>query len=234
MKDIEQLTVTQVRLYPVDSLPLDELRQLNNRNIIKNSFQFDKAQVDPLTNQVVFNNGTFEEGKQLVHILNLAVEKRRILLQVRDSSLAGNSVAATLARLLESFQKDPKAKRVEPLLLAEETECVATLDIDFEDLIAAPVLRVVQRDGQSRFATNYLIPKSIAFKKLSFEVRYEADPKLEDHEVTLASKLISIEARAGVPSQERRFYIVSPTDSETHRKILESLEKEVLGLKRNK
>ena len=74
MKNIEQLTVTQVRLYPVDSLPLDELRQLNNRNIIKNSFQFDKAQVDPLTNQVIFNNGTFEEGKQLVHILNLAVK----------------------------------------------------------------------------------------------------------------------------------------------------------------
>jgi hypothetical protein len=81
-----------------------------------------------------------------------------------------------------------------------------------------------------RADTDHGIPKSIAFKSLSFEISYEpTSPVLEEHDVSLARKLLMIGPRAGTRLRERRFYTASPTDAETHLELLMSLERQLVG-----
>ncbi len=228
MKDIVDITVTQVRLYPTDRLPFAQLRLPANMKTLKETFHFADMQVDPLGLQITFSNGSLEHRGKLIHALNLTIEQRKVLIQVRGRSWMADALDSAFSKVLQSFDGRSKASKLEPLLKAEETTCVVTLDIDFDDLIAPPLLRFIQGEAKAKLRTNYGIPKSVGFRTLSFEVKYEpAIPHLEEHGISLSNKLITIEPRMGTPLQERRFYTSSPTDSDTHLALLETLEKEV-------
>lgn len=228
MKDIVDLTVTQLRIYPMDGLPFADIRLTSSVKAIKETFRFENVQVDPLGIQLTFSNGTFENRGKSVHILSLVFEQRRIQIQVRGSSPMADAFYSALSKLLESFGKRPKHNGLQVLLKAEDTACVATLDIDFEELVAPGLLRFVLNEGKAKLRTDYGTPKSIAFRNLSFQIKYAPTvPDLEEHDVTLSNKLLTIEPRMATPMRERRFYTSSPTDSETHLALLEKLEKEI-------
>jgi hypothetical protein len=228
MRDIVDLAVTQVRVYPTDSLPFAELRRPDSTKRLKETFRFENIQLDPLNVQLTFTNGTFEHRGKSIHVLSLTVEQRRVVIQLRGRSPMADAFYSAFASLLQTLAgRSKSSKALEPLLKVEETSCVAVLDIDFDDLIALPLLRFLQTEGVSKLRTKYGAPKSINFKSLSFEVRYASAPQLEEHDVTLSNKLITIEPRLATPLREKCFYTTSPTDSETHISILETLEKEV-------
>jgi hypothetical protein len=228
MKNIVDITVTQVRVYATDSLPFADLRRADNLKTVKETFRFENIQSDPLGLQLGFSNGTFEHRGKSVHILSLTVEPRRVLIQVRGRSSMADALYSAFSDILANFAGQPKGSKFEPLLKAEETACVATLDIDFDDLVAPPLLRFIQTDGKAKLRTEFGSPKSVTFKTLSFEVKYSpVSPQLEEHDVALSSKLMTFEPRLATPLREKRFFTSSPTDSETHLAILEALEKEV-------
>ncbi len=228
MKDIVDITVTQVRVYPTDSLPFADLRRADKVKTLKERFHFESVQIDPLGLQMTLNNGTFEHRGKSLHIVSLTVEQRRVLIQVRGRSPMADAVYSAFSSILANIAGRPKSNKFEPLLKAEETACVVTLDIDFDDLIAPPLLRFIQTEGKAKLRTEFGSPKSVTFKNLSFEVRYApASPQLEEHDVALSNKLITIQPRLATPLRERRFYTSSPADSETHLTMLEALEKEV-------
>ncbi len=232
MKDIVDLTVAQVRVYPVDALPFVNLRAPANVKAIKETFHFANVFADPMGAQVTYNNGTFESRGKSVSILAFAIEQRRTQIQVRGHSAMADAFNAAVWNALAGPGKRAKFPEPEPLVKVEETTCVATLDIDFDELIAPQLLRFIMTEAKERLRTSFGTPKSIAFKGLSFEVKYATkDSSLEEHDVVLSNKLLTIEPRAGTPMRERRFYTASPTDSETHLALLEKLEKEVLAVR---
>lgn len=229
MKDIVDMIVTQVRIYPADSLPFAELRRADNSKKLKESFHFESVRFDPLgAQQMTFNNGVFEYRGKSLQVSNLTIEQRRVLIQVRGRSPMADAFYSAFVSNLRTLDGCPRTIKLEPLIKAEETACVATLDIDFNDLIAPPLLRFIQMEWRAKLGTQHGAPKSVAFKNLSFEVRYaSSSPELEEHDVALSNKLITIEPRLATPLRERRFYTSSPTDSETHIAMLQALEKEV-------
>jgi hypothetical protein len=232
MKDIVDITVTQIRVYPVDSLPYAPLRLATNTKAIKEAFHFESVQIDPLGGQIVFSNGVFEQRGKSAQLLSLTIEQRRLAIQIRGRSPLANAFYSAFSTILKGLSKECKAATLEPLLEAEETACVASLNIDFDELIAPSLLKFIQGEAKERLRTSYGVPKSIAFKNLTFEVKYNlANPNLEEHEVALSNKLLTIEPRLATPMRERRFYTISPTDSETHIGMLESLEKEIIKVR---
>jgi len=228
MKEIVDLTVGQVRVFPTDRLPFADLRAPSSTKAIKDTFHFENVLADPIGAQITFNNGTFESKGKLVNILAFAIEQRRMQLQVRGQSAMADAFYSAVWGVLPGAGKRGRRPEPEPLVKVEETTCIATLDIDFDELIAPQLLRFIMTEAKERLRTNFGIPRSIAFKGLSFEVKYSAkDPSLEEHDVVLSNKLLTIEPRAATPMRERRFYTSSPTDSETHLALLEKLEQEV-------
>jgi hypothetical protein len=235
VKDVIDVTVSQVRLFAIDCLPFNELRVPVNARKIQETFKFGNVQIDPFGIQVSFANGIFECRGKSISVLSLSFEQRKIFIQIRGRSPAADAFYSAISKILQSVGKDSKVTKYEPLLKAEETNCISTLEIDFEDLIASSLWKLIQTDIKEKFRTPYGNPKSIAFKNVSFEVKYELlDPRLSEYEVALSNKLFTIEPRAGTPLSEKRFFTSSPTDSETHLAILEEIEKVVAKSQRTK
>lgn len=229
MNDIVDLTVAQIRIYPLDCLPFADLRVPTNNTRIKDSFKFGAVQSDPFGNQVIFSNGLFQYRNKSFSILSLAVQARVIVIQCRAHSVVADAFYSALTKVLNSISERSAASKFDPLVKAEETTCIATLDMDFSDLIAPAFWRFIQSDAKQRLATAYAKPKSISFKNLSFEIKYESDPRLEEYDVAISDKLLTIEPRHGMPQSKRRFFTSSPTDSETHIAVLQALEAEIAG-----
>lgn len=228
MKEIVDITVTQVRLYSVDSVPIVELRLSASMNAVKEAFHFGNIQIDPIGGTVNFTNGVFEERGKALQVLSLSLEDRRIVIQAKGRSSLADAFYLALINLLNELGKRGKRRVTEPLLKAEETTCIATLDIDFEELIAPAFHHFIQNTGKTMLRTNYGTPKSVTFKNLSFEIRYApVNPHLEEHDIALGNKLLTIEPRVATPLRERKFFTSSPTSSETHIEMLGLLEKEI-------
>jgi|HubBroStandDraft_4_1064222.scaffolds.fasta_scaffold88305_3 hypothetical protein len=229
MRDVAEITVTQIRVYATDQLPFQALRLPANLRNFGKVFNFEGIGLDPIGLQVTLSNGAVEIEKQSIHILNLTVEPRRMLLVVRgrtsDANAAASSISIELARLTPDSSKQ---QTFQPILVTNETTCVATLDIDFSHLVAAPVMSVIEEEAKTMLSNKYMLATWVGFKNLSFEIRYDpVDDTLQEHDIALANKLLTLEPRLGTPLKERRFYISSPTDSETHLALVEALESRV-------
>jgi hypothetical protein len=226
MKDVVDMRVTQVRLYPTDLLPFFDIRVPSNLKALKEVFGFETVNLDPGGVSFVCQNGAVKVDEQVIPVVSLTVEPRRISLGIRGSSKMADAVYGEFQKLLFSFAGGSKKQDYPPLVKAEDTSCVATLSIDFEDLIASALMKYLHSDVKSALETKSAVPKSVVFKNLTFEIRYApTDPQLEEHEITMSNKTLVIEPRAATPRKERRFFTSSPVDSDTHLSILRGLEK---------
>jgi hypothetical protein len=234
VKDIVDITVAQARIFPADSLPLTELRAPTNAALLKDAFKFGAVQGDPFGLQLSFTNGTFEHRGKPINVLSLIFEQRKMSIQIRGRSPAADAFYSAVARVLQSIGGQPRTSRLEPLVKADETSCVVTMEIHFEDLVAPTLWQFIQKEAKHKLRVDRVKARSITFKNLSFEVKYEIDPLLAEHDISLTSKLLTIEPRTGTPSNERRYFTSSPTDSETHLEILEGIERETLKLRNKK
>ena len=226
MKGISELSVAQVRIYPADSLPFAYLRLEANLKAVKEEFQFEKVKSDEA--EVVFQNGVFESDGTSTLVSGISVEERKIIIKVHGDSSAGDAVCALLMKLLRAFDRRRNPSDYQPVLVTQETACVASLDIGFSELISQQLVEFLQAYVREKLCTEFATPISIDLRQLRFGVRYEPkDPSLGEQGVTLSNKDLTIEPRAGTTRRERRFFTSSPTDSRTHLRILEALEKEL-------
>ena len=152
-----------------------------------------------------------------------------MVIQIQGRSVEASAAADSFSAELKKLAPDPnKENLLQPILINDETACVATLEINFSDLFAPPLKALVEGEAKRMLSDKYVSAKSISFKNLSFEVRYEsADSSLEEHEVGVVSKALTIEPRLGASLKERRFFVSSPTDSETHLALMGILESEI-------
>lgn len=229
MKDVADITVTQVRVYEPDNLPFQTLRLPSNLRSFAKSYRFSGVAIDPLGLQLTLANGMVEVEARAIHVLNLILEPRRMVIQIQGRSVEASAAADSFSAELKKLAPDPnKENLLQPILINDETACVATLEINFSDLFAPPLKALVEGEAKRMLSDKYVSAKSISFKNLSFEVRYEsADSSLEEHEVGVVSKALTIEPRLGASLKERRFFVSSPTDSETHLALMGILESEI-------
>ncbi len=224
MKDIIDLTVTQIRVFAMDAIPFRGLRTQESLAQFRQHLGFAQVMLDPASPPILFQGGTFEhEGKK--HVVDaLAIEPRRIQMQVLASSRVADACYAAIRRLIASC--DPSVKfEAEPTVTSQETTCTVTLDFEMERLFARQVISFAKEDLLPKTP----LPGSKAFVrslKLAVEVAYEMqDPRIKQQAITLSPKQFIIEPRAGTSLEERRYFTSSPLDSDEHLAVLRALEK---------
>jgi len=226
MKDVTELTVSQVRIFPSDCLPFTYLALESNAKVVKDALQFDRFQTSAVP--IIFENGSFEQGGRTVLVSSLTVEPRRTILKVLGNSEEASAAHALFENALRRFDPRGSDSSYDRIVLTEETSCVATLDVSYDELFSSSLSRFLGTVARERLTTEYASPTQIGLKRLSFEVRYEpSDASIRDHDVMISQKLITIEPRAGTPLKERRFFSSTPADSSTHLALLEALEQQL-------
>jgi hypothetical protein len=224
MKDVTEINVTQIRIYPSDYLPYVETSSGSNTAKVVEHFQFKTFQTEGLVHQ--FGNGVLLTKDGRIIVLAVTMDPRRITVQVRGGSAEAEMFHAALWKLLVTFRGTPLDDQ--PLIKSQETMCIAVLDIDFMEVVAQPLRQYLTENLKTQLSSDTAKARSVELKTLAFTIKYSPDSNLEEHGIALANKVLTLEPRAGTATRERRFFSSSPTDSETHLALLRGLEQHML------
>lgn len=232
MKDITDLKVTQVRLYPIDSVPLRALAIEKNITPFKSILRFKSATLGDEKTELIsftFLNGEYEYQGEVHLVERLIIEPLRLSLSVFGTSSVADALYEEVRTILVAAEPNGSFGSAEPYLKVEETSCVATLDVNFRKLFAAPLLQFLDKTVQRRTSTE-LASSSVQPMTFSARISYELlNSGLKKAGVQLLDKLLTIEPRIRTTLEEQRYYTFSPTDSETHLKVLREFEKALGG-----
>lgn len=230
MKNIADLAVTQIRIFPVDIVPLGVIKTKSCVEKVRDLLSIGEVEVRPFIDGkeiVLFRRGELRRDNKLLVISKIEVDSRRIIVEVEGASKDGNEVygaflsaVATVANIaLESLRV--------PLLLAETTQCVLTLDFTFDALFSSDFVKFLDQKVKKEARSN-LTMASVRPLEATAEIAYEiTDKVLIDNKITMNPKKFSIAPRPGAPLDARKYVISSPFDSDTHLELIEELNKAI-------
>lgn len=233
MKDIADLTVTEIRFFPMDIIPFNSLLTVTNVKTVTIPYAFKNVDLTEDDNKnytaLHLKTGEFKHNNKIYPVELLIIERARIILRIKgDSDIAGLFYDEIHKSLISIDQSD-LYKKSEPIVIDRDTSCVAHLDIDYMDIfseafrtfLAKETVTALQSAGGKKLAVRQLVPRT-----LSFNVSYELkDTILTELNVGSYPKAFVIEPRIGVSFKEKRFFTASPTDSKTHMKLISEFER---------
>lgn len=232
MKNIVDLVVNQIRIFPVDIIPLGLINTKSCVEKIKDTLSISEVGVlPPIEGKsiIIFLKGELKENNELVVINKVEVDPRRIIIEVAGTSKAGNKVYELFMSSLAALTNIDLGSLQSPLLLAETTRCVATLDFTFEELFNRSFTEFLNKRVEKE-ATNDAAEGSVrplaAIAEISYRVK---DEYLVSNRISMNPKQLTIAPRPGAPLDEKKYVISSPFDSDTHLKLIEELNKAITG-----
>lgn len=230
MKEITDLTVTQIRVFPVDIVPLSKINAKSCIEKIRGDLSISEIETHPLidgTSPIIFLKGEMKEGNRIIVINRIVVEPRRIILEVAGTSKEANQVYDVLLSSIDSAADIDSGKLRVPLLIAETTQCVATLDFHFESLFDNSFIELlnsrVKKEATSKRAKGSVRPLAVEVE-ISYEIK---DETLIENRISMTPKKFVVAPRAGAPLEARRYFLSSPFDSDTHLKLARALEETI-------
>jgi hypothetical protein len=232
LKNIVDLVVNQIRIFPVDVVPLGLINTKSCVESIKNTLSISEVGVLPSVDGkdvIVFRKGELKENNELVVINKVEVDPRRIIIEVAGSSKAGNKVYELFVSSLTALTDLDLENLHSPLLLAETTRCVATLDFTFEELFNHSFTEFLNKRVEKE-ATNDAAEGSVrplaAIAEISYRIK---DESLVSNRISMNPKQFTIAPRPGAPLDEKRYVISSPFNSDTHIKLIKELNKAIVN-----
>ena len=227
MKDIKDLHVTQIRIFPVGTIPYSTLCVPTKLNKLKDFFHFGSQEIpfplhDPNTpNILILNSGEVAiDGKELV-IDKLAFEGRRILLEVsgdsRETDSAFQQIAKFISELTPSSLDEEQCQ-----YKTQETRCMVNLDLNFWDIFSEAMKAFIKSDFSPKLTSPIL---SIEPKKLTFEITFKQVEDLEKEKIALSAKPFTIEPVEATPLEKRIFHTHTPFDSDKHLQVIKAFER---------
>lgn len=235
MKNIKDLHVSQVRIFPEGTIPYEVLSLPDRLKQLKERYRFGAEQI-PFPLQVpnapklmIFQMGEAKIENKSTIIDSLQFEGRKMVLEVAASSDIANTVFLDISRLINEMAGDDLLNEEKSLIKTEETRCNVSLEIDYWDVFSNEMKRFVSDILPKMFdrpvaATNP--------NKLTFEITFTQDFTLfQKQKIHLVPKPLTIEPREGVPFDEHVFFTCSPFESETHLKLIEAFESNFHKLK---
>lgn len=226
MNNIVDLVVNQIRIFPVDIIPLGLINTKSCVERIKDTLSISEVGVLPSIEGkdiIVFRKGELKENNELVVINKVEVDPRRIIIEVAGMSKAGNKVYELFISSLTALTNLDLESLRSPLLLAETTRCVVTLDFTFEELFNHSFTEFLN-DRVEKEATNNVAKGSVSPLAAIAEITYQVkDEALVKNKISMNPKQLTIAPRPGAPLDERKYIISSPFNSNTHMKLIEEL-----------
>lgn len=233
MKNITDLKVTQIRIFAVDVVPLSVITTKSCVEKIREALSIGEVEVHPLIEGkdiIVFRRGELRTEKRVTIVNKIEVDPRRIIVELEGTSKEGNEVyEAFLSTIAAVANVDLESLRM-PLLVAETTQCVITLDFTFDSLFSSAFVEFlsqkVEKEARSNVAKASVRPLAVAA-----EITYEiTDKTLIDNKIAMNPKQFSIAPRPGAPLDARKYLISSPFDSDAHLKLIAELGKAILAV----
>lgn len=211
-------------LFAPNTLPLTNLLMKSNKKVLETMFSFQSMQVGADVNQFQLIAGMGEVNG--VAIQQLVIDAVSINLTVAgDHADLSNSYEALRKFLTEI---DPKRRMENPKLYTAtyQTQSTVKLSIPYERLIAPKLMNFLKSK------TDVLRPDDssvaeIHLSNFSFQVSYTPNSGI----YALLPKALTIEPRAGSDPKENMYYVLTPTDSDAHRRLVEEFEKAMSGVK---
>lgn len=230
LKNITDLTVTQIRIFPVDVVPLSVITTKSYVGKIREALSVGEVEVRPFIEGkdiIVFRRGELGREKGLIVVNKVEVDPRRIIVEVEGTSEDGNEVyEAFLTTVAAVANIDLESLRT-PLLVAETTQCVLTLDFMFDALFSSAFVEFLKQTVEKEACSN-AAKASVRPLAATAEITYNiTNETLVDNKITMNPKQFSIAPRPGAPLDARKYVTSSPFDSDTHLKLVEELNKAI-------
>lgn len=231
MKEITDLTVTQIRVFAVDVVPLSKINTKSCIEKIRGDLSVSQIESPPFVEgiaPIIFLRGEIKEGNRIIVINRIAVEHRRIILEVVGTSKETDHVYDVLLSSIASVTDIDSGRLRVPLLIAETTQCVATLGFHFESLFNKSFIELlnsrVKKEATSKIAKGSVRPL-VAEVEISYQIK---DETLIENRISMSPKKFIVAPRPGAPLEARRYSLSSPFDSDTHLKLVRDLEKAII------
>lgn len=215
--DFVDMTMMARYLFAPSALPLVQLLMKSNIRALESLFSFHSLQVEADANQfrLVGGGGEFEK----IPFQQLLIDAVSITLGVAGERSDIDRVYEVLRQFL--IEIDPKRRVENPALLAMtyQTQSTVKLSIPFERLLSNALVNFLESKKES------LQPAggssvNLSLSNLSFQVKFAS----ASDAYFFLPKVLTIEPRAGSDPRENMYYVVTPTDSDEHKKLIEEFE----------
>ncbi len=205
-------------LFVPNTLPLSNLLMKSNMKALEALFSFQSLQVGADLAQFQLVAGAGEMNG--VPIQQLVIEPVAITLCVVGDKHNLNQVYEVLCQFLAGI--DPKKRMESPKLYttAYQTQSTVRLPMPFEKMVAPKLLNFLESQ-KDILRPDSSSTANLQLSNLSFQVKYKQDNEVFSY----LPKLLTIEPRAGADPKEHMYYVLTPTDSDAHRILVEGLGK---------
>jgi hypothetical protein len=224
VRDVAQLEVKQIRIFPPDLLPFRMMFVGPIGERFRQRYAWGDLSLVP-TGAIQFVRGTFAPpGSDAPCLVNSCeINDRRIIVQVSADSATATAFYRSVHAFLAECAPGPAWQDAKPVVHTQETVCSVALDIDWNDLLA-PGLVTFLGQQVAGVLSRESAPARVLGYKLSFPIDYQTPPAAAERAITYSQKVLTIEPRPGTTPEERRFFTTSPLDSDSHLELLKSLE----------
>lgn len=218
--------IHQVLLLKFDEIQLSRLTSRGTVAQLSALFELGEIQVNAAENPPVINaiNGVFRDefGD---HVINrLAIEERRILIDLQGSTRDADQVFAKLKTFLTNIAGRADENFLIPIIKSEESEIITKLDFPPEKLIAPELFRFLQDAATPAFGSD-IAQAVITYAPIPFPIHFKTTSTLlDDYRISLSRKEFIIGPRPGYPLTEQIYYSKAPTSTDTHIELLLDLE----------
>jgi hypothetical protein len=227
MAEVVQLFTIARRLFAPESIPWSQLTTPSNLSRLEQKYKFAQLVQPQMLQggatqlQVIGANGEYRHGGSLIGIQNLSIEPNVIQLQVSAETQKADLFFADLAAFLEELRSASRIK-LDEYKKSYQTVAVVKLRVSY-DKIFSP--------NMGDYLTESVMPRlklpdgdpHIRLAALSWVVTY----RTESTDAAYLPKVLTIEPRAGSKIEDRIYYTISPTDSQTHIGLLEEFERKL-------
>ncbi|MDP2277845.1 MAG: hypothetical protein Q8K51_06445 [Nitrospirota bacterium] len=238
MRDVSELAVMERRLFEMDVIPFRALITASNLSVFTSQFLFKGIELgeDEKNNvtAIKMQTGEFKIEDKVYPIEALIIERRSITFKIYATSSVAETFYNSIAEKISNADTSNFFHKDKHLIKTMETSCVVTLDFNHKDIFAKRLNVFLNKRAKEicSSAIGDVGKVTISPRSITFIVDYTVtDENLLNNKINITSKALTIEPRVGISLGEKRFYTVSPTDSDTHLKLLKEVEKLFDGTK---
>jgi hypothetical protein len=211
-------------LFAPSTLPLVNLLMKSNIKTLETLFSFQGIQVGADVNQFQLIAGMGEiDG---VAIQQLTIDPVSINLTVLGDHADLSKSYEVLRKFLTEIDSNRRMDKPKLYTTTFQTQSSVKLSVPYERLIAPEFMKFLRKQTK----VLKLVDSSavaVHLSNLSFQVKYTPNTDI----YALLPKVLTIEPRIGSDPKDNMYYVLTPTDSNTHRLLVEEFEKAMSGVK---
>jgi len=235
MKNVRELAVVHIWLFPVDAIPLNDISSPSGIDAIEEAFKFEQSGigsplpglggVPSLLPGLSWIRGEYNGEKDRRVVINsLDIQRRRIVLRISGTSDQADSVYEHLKSVISRINREIGESLNQVVYKAEESSCIVTLDFDFKQIFEPSVSSFLETKVREAASTSIVSAKVQPVRFVS-TITYEVgDATVVEHGIRINPKEFIIEPRADTPLSEHRYLTKSPFRSDIHLEIVQDFE----------